>query len=750
MSRKDRINGLIISFLCMTLAGCTLSAPVTEETEAVPVTQEEIKEVIWAVDPDEGLFDSYEEVTILNGMIDQGFETINGVKGYPSQWASKEYSGNVLKVKQNSKYNLIDYYGDKLLDEFRTYIGNPAYVAFSEDNYIYSGDKILETVILTSDTEPRHQENSSYKDTIELSELDAGFNEVYTGLTWQNGEPQANDTTWYVEGETIYEVKGDGSKLPVTQISAAYNAQSDYLIPKREGDKLLGYVAIENGTAIKPLIPYQPTGIMVNGIVAIEENLSQSTTYSRNMSDEQVNQGIMAEGNNLGVYNAYDGELLSDFVYDAIGACEEGYVPVRQNGKWGLLDIESKEMVIPCILNAISTVYGGMVYVDTGEGRGVLDLEETLAEGISITMGSLTGKYSDHIETLFNKIEGLEGKGIYEIIALPYRTYWGSAMETMEFKGNCMTWDEKPYNPDTAMLIGHDHSYWLYGTDGKRINNVTYEYFNVILNLRGGLNDLGSDSPYHYLDQNLQPTGNHTDTNFSVIGDTLSLNMYQGIFPEGRKHRYVHCEYITEDPVKEPWPYLYTGNNWLMDEDKNRTIDVGPLVDTNPLSFDPDYLYKRHFGPVFVNGFITVGNPDEIHSDKPKEYHHLYDPDISSKFEDEYFESEIPAVEHVAFLNADTGEQSPYYENAKWFQEGIAPVKLNDKWGYINTDYEVVVPFVFDSASVCGSGKVILEVQGKYYSFDLAYAMNNGADLSEEGLNNWISNLEKESVGNEK
>lgn len=60
------------------------------------------------------------------------------------------------------------------------------------------------------------------------------------------------------------------------------------------------------------------------------------------------------------------------------------------------------------------------------------------------------------------------------------------------------------------------------------------------------------------------------------------------------------------------------------------------------------------------------------------------------------------------------------------------------------------MPFVFDSASVCGSGKVILEVQGKYYSFDLAYAMNNGADLSEEGLNNWISNLEKESVGNEK
>ena len=61
--------------------------------------------------------DGYEEVTILNGMIDQEFETVSGVKGYPSQWASMDYSGNVLKVKLNGKYNLVDYYGDVLLDE---------------------------------------------------------------------------------------------------------------------------------------------------------------------------------------------------------------------------------------------------------------------------------------------------------------------------------------------------------------------------------------------------------------------------------------------------------------------------------------------------------------------------------------------------------------------------------------------------------------------------------------------------------
>ena len=114
---KRHSKSLMVSCLCMALAGCSAVHQPVQEAKAVPVSEEEIKEVIWAVHPDEGLFDGYEEVTILNGMIDQGFETVSGVKGYPSQWASMHYSGNVLKVKLNGKYNLVDYYGDVLLDE---------------------------------------------------------------------------------------------------------------------------------------------------------------------------------------------------------------------------------------------------------------------------------------------------------------------------------------------------------------------------------------------------------------------------------------------------------------------------------------------------------------------------------------------------------------------------------------------------------------------------------------------------------
>lgn len=43
---------------------------------------------------------------------------------------------------------------------------------------------------------------------------------------------------------------------------------------------------------------------------------------------------------------------------------------------------------------------------------------------------------------------------------------------------------------------------------------------------------------------------------------------------------------------------------------------------------------------------------------------------------------------------------APQYEKAGVFSDGLAPVKQNGKWGYINTDNEVVIPFQFDAAGI--------------------------------------------------
>lgn len=51
---------------------------------------------------------------------------------------------------------------------------------------------------------------------------------------------------------------------------------------------------------------------------------------------------------------------------------------------------------------------------------------------------------------------------------------------------------------------------------------------------------------------------------------------------------------------------------------------------------------------------------------------------------------------------------APQYENAGLFSEGLAAVKKNGKWGYINTDNEVVIPFQYDAAGVFNEGYAVV------------------------------------------
>lgn len=41
----------------------------------------------------------------------------------------------------------------------------------------------------------------------------------------------------------------------------------------------------------------------------------------------------------------------------------------------------------------------------------------------------------------------------------------------------------------------------------------------------------------------------------------------------------------------------------------------------------------------------------------------------------------------------------PFYEEAGTFNNGLAPVKKNGRWGYINDNFDVVIPYKFDQAS---------------------------------------------------
>lgn len=51
---------------------------------------------------------------------------------------------------------------------------------------------------------------------------------------------------------------------------------------------------------------------------------------------------------------------------------------------------------------------------------------------------------------------------------------------------------------------------------------------------------------------------------------------------------------------------------------------------------------------------------------------------------------------------------APQYENAGSFSEGLAPVKQNGKWGYIDTEGNVVIPFQYEMAYIFREGLAVV------------------------------------------
>ena len=62
---------------------------------------------------------------------------------------------------------------------------------------------------------------------------------------------------------------------------------------------------------------------------------------------------------------------------------------MKKNGKWGLFSLVDNTLVIDCIMNSVSSMYDGCVYVDYEGQKGVIDVEETLANGVVVNEETL-------------------------------------------------------------------------------------------------------------------------------------------------------------------------------------------------------------------------------------------------------------------------------------------------------------------------------------------------------------------------
>ena len=89
---------------------------------------------------------------------------------------------------------------------------------------------------------------------------------------------------------------------------------------------------------------------------------------------------------------------------------------------------------------------------------------------------------------------------------------------------------------------------------------------------------------------------------------------------------------------------------------------------------------------------------------------------------------------HFAVMGKN--DEDCIYEDANVFREGLAPVKKDGKWGYIDKRFNVVIPYKYDYAR-CFNGKLAVVSNTDYKRTTLSYINKNGfvvwQEISHEG-----------------
>ena len=94
----------------------------------------------------------------------------------------------------------------------------------------------------------------------------------------------------------------------------------------------------------------------------------------------------------------------------------------------------------------------------------------------------------------------------------------------------------------------------------------------------------------------------------------------------------------------------------------------------------------------------------------------------------------VKKAEKYTFQSVETGEVvSDYiYDDAKNFMDGYAPVKRNEKWGFIDMNGDEVTDIMFDDVSCLYQGNAYVSVDGVYGIINLVDLLNKGYEITPE------------------
>lgn len=99
----------------------------------------------------------------------------------------------------------------------------------------------------------------------------------------------------------------------------------------------------------------------------------------------------------------------------------------------------------------------------------------------------------------------------------------------------------------------------------------------------------------------------------------------------------------------------------------------------------------------------------------------LYAEDIA--LTDEYETFWVLSTKKYGFKNNDSIVIPATFDDAWWFSEGLASVKVNGKWGFVNKDGTLVIPAKFDFTNIFQEGLAPVRMGGKWGFIDKTGSM---------------------------
>ena len=330
-------------------AGSTDAEP--EET-APPVVEEKPASVMWVMEP------SIEGEHLLDVGDDDAFGPPVEHTGYSNTWNDSDTEECFILLETSEGADIYDYNGNHKMQT--PYL----------DGEKYSNSKLFYSVL------PDYEYLYSVGRLSYIS-FDGNLNSynIITDYGFEGGD------------SSIYLKDGSLMTLYGTEVS------DDDLNRIADGQRFIVYIDDGNG------------GLVGTAVVDSDRNIvsrSDNSTYHKDGMQEFVNgyywvtndyqfdqiTGETSYGK-MSFVNAETGDLITDFLYDDIKWFEDGYAPVKRDGKWGFIDENGNE-VTDFIFDDASILYEGNAFVSVDGKYGIIDLAGTLESNIPVNIDTVS------------------------------------------------------------------------------------------------------------------------------------------------------------------------------------------------------------------------------------------------------------------------------------------------------------------------------------------------------------------------